>query len=67
MQSRIVPADGGVRYYPFKVTRIEECPAVLIECGYLSNGTECSRLCLPAVQESMADAIARGILLYCQQ
>lgn len=67
MQSRIVPADGGVRYYPFKVTRIEECPAVLIECGYLSNGTECSQLCLPAVQESMADAIARGILLYCQQ
>lgn len=67
MQSHIVAADGGVRYYPFKVTRVEECPAVLVECGYLSNGTECAQLCLPAVQESMADAIARGILLYSQQ
>lgn len=66
MRARIVPEDGGVRYYPFKVTRIEECPAVLIECGYLSNGTECSQLCLPTVQESIADAIARGIILYYQ-
>lgn len=67
MQSRVVPEDGGVRYYPFKVTRVEECPAVLVECGYLSNGTECSQLCLPIVQEKMADAIARGIIIYCQQ
>lgn len=63
----IVPKDGGVRYYPFEVTRLEECPAVLLECGYLSQGTECNRLCKPAVQEAMADAIARGIISYLKQ
>lgn len=64
MSGKIVPKDGGVRYYPFKVTRIEECPAILVECGYLSNTTECNAVCQPANQEKLADAIASGILRY---
>ncbi len=67
MRAKVVPKDGGVRYYPFQVTRLEECPAVLVECGYLSHSVECSMLCLPNVQENMADAIARGVLLYLQK
>lgn len=62
MQNRVVPKDGGVRFYPFQVTRLEECPAVLVECGYLSNPTECKQLYLPAVQTRVAEAIAQGIL-----
>lgn len=64
MTDKIVPQDGGVRYYPFRVTRIEECPAVLVECGYLSNTTECNAVCQPANQEKLAGAIANGILRY---
>ncbi len=64
MRGRIVPSDGGVRYYPFKVTRVEECPAVLVECGYLSNATECSAICQPANQERIAEAVCRGVLQY---
>ena len=64
MTDKIVPQDGGVRYYPFRVTRIEECPAVLVECGYLSNTTECNAVCQPANQEKLAGAIASGILRY---
>lgn len=64
MTDKIVPKDGGVRYYPFRVTRIEECPAVLVECGYLSNTTECNAVCQPANQEKLAGAIASGILRY---
>ncbi len=29
--------DRGFHFYPFKVTRIENCPAVLVECGFISN------------------------------
>lgn len=65
--SRIIPSDGGVRYYPYKVTRLEECPAVLVECGYLSNPTECAALCDAANQERLAQAIADGIAEYFQK
>ena len=61
MQSKVIARDGGVRFYPFQVTRVEECPAVLVECGYLSNATEASLLCTPQVQEMMSQSIAFGI------
>lgn len=61
---KIVPEDGGVRFYPFQVTRIEECPAVLVECGYLSNPTECSMLCMPENQHLLGEAVAEGIWDY---
>lgn len=64
MQNKVVASDGGVRYYPFHVTRIEECPAVLIECGYLSNSVECEKLCQNSVQTALARAIADGIINY---
>lgn len=66
MRKKIVPSDGGVRFYPFQVTRIEECPAVLVECGYLSNAKECSALALPANQDRLAKAVSDGILRYLQ-
>lgn len=29
--------DRGFHFYPFRVIRIENCPAVLVECGFISN------------------------------
>lgn len=66
MRDKVVPSDGGIRFYPFKVTRIEECPAVLVECGYLSNATECGALALPQNQEKLAEAVSNGIIRYLQ-
>ncbi len=31
--------DRGAHFYPFRVIRIENCPAVLVECGFISNTT----------------------------
>lgn len=31
--------NRGAHFYPFLVTRIENCPAVLVECGFISNTT----------------------------
>lgn len=64
MSNKAVADDGGVRYYPFRVTRIEECPAVLVEGGYLSNPTECEYVCNSDVQQRLAKAISDGIINY---
>lgn len=57
-------ADKQIKFYPFQVTRVEECPSVLVECGYLSNATDCSILLTDACQNILATAIANGIILY---
>ena len=64
MRAKVIPQDGGVRYYPFGVTRVEECPTVLVECGYLSNTAECDACYDPVNQDKTAEAICRGILNY---
>ena len=38
------------------------CPAVLIECGFLSNADEAARLQTPEHQKKLAAAIAAGVL-----
>ena len=53
-------ADGTV-YYPFSVTRLEDCPAVLIETGYITNDNECLKLIDTSNQQKLANAIATGI------
>lgn len=30
-------ANRGAHFYPFCVTRIENCPSVLVECGFITN------------------------------
>ena len=56
--------DRGTVFYPYSVTRIEECPSVLIECGYVTNLEECKILQSPKHQETIATAIANGIRDY---
>lgn len=53
-------ADGTV-YYPFSVTRLEDCPSVLIETGYVTNDNECLKLIDVNNQQKLAAAIAAGI------
>lgn len=31
--------NRGFHFYPFRVIRVENCPAVLVECGFISNTT----------------------------
>ena len=59
--------DRGTVFYPFSVTRIEECPSVLIEVGYITNLTECKMLQNSANQDTLASAIANGIRDYFAQ
>ncbi len=60
LQSAGIPCRG-VRDAGFKVLIAHSRPAVLIECGYLTNRTEAGRLNDPAYQARIAAAIAAGI------
>lgn len=51
----------GVIYYPFSVTRLEECPSTLVEIGFMTNDAECYMLTREENQRLMGQAIARGI------
>lgn len=54
--------NRGLFHSDFKVLRGTVMPAVLIECGYLSNRTEAARCGTPAHRQQLAEAIAVGIL-----
>jgi N-acetylmuramoyl-L-alanine amidase len=53
--------DRGVKQAPFYVLAGARMPAVLLEVGFISNGTESQRLLSAAHQERIAGAIAAGV------
>jgi N-acetylmuramoyl-L-alanine amidase len=53
--------NRGTRDSNFVVVMQTECPAVLIECGYLTNSAEARRLQEEAYQEKIAAAITDGL------
>ncbi len=57
-------ADRGVRRARFEVLRDANCPAILIEGGFLTNQTEEQQVMNPEYRNRLAGAIAKGILAY---
>ncbi len=54
-------ADRGVHTANFHVLRRNRFPAILVECGFLSNPAEGRRCATGAFQEAAAGAILRGL------
>ena len=54
----------GAKMGPFYVLVGAHMPAVLVECGFLSNPVEAARLAAPAYQERIADGIAAAVVHY---
>jgi N-acetylmuramoyl-L-alanine amidase len=59
--------DRGVRTARFYVLRNTDMPAVLIEVGFVTGDDDARRLSNPEYRETLAQAIARGILQYVQR
>jgi N-acetylmuramoyl-L-alanine amidase len=57
-------ADRGVRRARFEVLRDANCPAILIEGGFLTNQAEEQQVMNPEYRDRLAEAIAKGILAY---
>lgn len=56
--------DKKIKYYPFYVTRVDSCPSVLVETGFMTNYTEGNILINPVNQDIIARGIAQGISDY---
>lgn len=64
MVNRLKLRNRGVRLARFTVLMQTKCPAVLVECGFLSNSSERSRCVTTSYLDTAALAIAEGIRRY---
>ena len=53
--------DRGVKEANFEVLRETDCPAALIECGFISNPIDRAMLADPAEQRRIGAAMAEGV------
>lgn len=56
--------DRGVTPFTFDVLQGNNMPAILIQCGFLSNPKEEKKLTNPEFQKDLAEGIYQGILSF---
>ena len=56
--------DRGIRHGSYQVLRKNRSPAILVECGFLTNPAEAARITDSHSRERLARAIANAILRY---
>ena len=56
--------DRGLKRARYFVLKEAPCPATLVECGFLTNTNDTSRLADATYRQKFADSIAAGILEY---
>lgn len=59
--------DRHTKYSRFMITRLEICPSILIEYGFVTNLEECRLLQNDANQNKLADATVQGIIKFIAQ
>jgi len=64
MVSRLKVSDRGVRLGKFHVLMNSRCPAVLVECGFISNSHERMRCSTDWYQATCANAITDALVYY---
>ncbi len=56
--------NKGVNYYPFHVTRVDTCPSVLVECGFITNTNDFNMMKTAKGQTAIAQGLYNGIIKY---
>ena len=62
LDRRVTGKNRGIKYRDYSVLRCTEMPAILIECGFISNRSEAVRCGSAAHRQKLAEAIASGII-----
>jgi len=57
-----ITVNRGIMTARFRVLRKNHYPAVLVECGFVSNRAEAARCALPEFREALAAHIAQAII-----
>lgn len=58
--------NRGTKARDYAVVARAVCPAVLVECGFITSDTESVKLKQAAYRDRVADGIARGVVLFLQ-
>ena len=64
MLKQVKATDRGIKHARFEVLRSAPCPAVLLECGFISNQHEAARIISRSHREALAKGIVGGIMSY---
>ncbi|MEO5960169.1 MAG: N-acetylmuramoyl-L-alanine amidase [Opitutaceae bacterium] len=56
--------DRGLKRFRYRVLCLAQCPAVLVEAGFLSNDAEGRKISAPEYRQQIAEAIAAGVSAY---
>lgn len=64
VQAKYNVKDGGVREAPFWVLVGATMPAILVECGYISNKNDSKNLASREYQKLIAEGVANGVDAY---
>lgn len=56
--------DRGLRRARFSVLRQVECPAALVECGFITHPASARKIATPAYRDRIARALLAGVLDY---
>lgn len=67
MLTQVKTTDRGIKHARFEVLRSAPCPAVLLECGFISNKAEAGRIINRSHREALATGIVAGIMSYVEK
>lgn len=59
-------ANRGIKERSYTVVAQAACPAVLVECGFITSANECSKLKQESYRDQVAAGIAGGVTLFLQ-
>jgi len=64
MLDKVRANDRGAKFARYYVIRKNHCPAILVECGFVSNRRERQRMKTAEWRQALAEGIAEGIERY---